>query len=475
MESTLYPAAPILHVDDEQAWLTCLGLALERSGAISHILSCNDSREVMKILASQAISVVLLDLNMPYVSGEELLIEIQKSFPEIPVIILTGHNQIETAVKCMKLGAYDFFVKTTEEERLIGGVKRALKMRALETENRQLKNQVEGKGLKNPGAFSGLITQNSQMLALFHYVEAISNSSEPVLIIGESGTGKEMIAQAVHATSRPKLPWVAVNVAGLDDNVFSDTLFGHVKGAFTGAAQNRQGMIDRAGEGTLFLDEIGDLSHQSQVKLLRLLQEKEYYPLGSDRPQKTNARIVAATNKNLALLQSEGSFREDLFYRLKAHQLLLPPLRQRIDDIPFLLDRMLEEAARELDKKKPTPPKELEILLSTYGFPGNIRELRAMVFDAVSIHQTGKLSMNSFRKAIEANREIKELNPGSRHQETSFPRLKEMVDLHVAEALRQAQGNQSIAAELLGISGAALSKRLKKTPELKAQSPTDYS
>jgi len=468
MKETLYPRAPVLHVDDEQAWLMSLQIALERSCGINHMLSCNDSREVLKIMADQPVSLVLLDLNMPHISGEELLVEIQKNHPEIPIIILTGHNQIETAVKCMKLGAYDFFVKTTEEQRLTAGVKRALKMVELETENRQLKNKVAEKGLKNPGAFSGLTTQNSQMLALFHYVEAISNSSEPVLIMGESGTGKEMIAQAVHATSRANFPWVAVNVAGLDDNVFSDTLFGHVKGAFTGAAQGRQGMIDRAGDGTLFLDEIGDLSHQSQVKLLRLLQEKEYYPLGSDRPRKTNARIVAATNKDLGRLHSQRNFREDLFYRLKAHQIHLPPLRQRPDDIPLLLDRLLEEAARELGKKKPTPPKELEIVLSTYGFPGNIRELRAMVFDAVSIHQSGKLSMSSFKKTMEESRESTEANPNSRQPQPSFLRLKEMVDLHVAEALRQAQGNQSIAAELLGISGAALSKRLKKSPELKA-------
>ena len=468
MEKNHYPAIPILHVDDEKAWLISLSLALERSSGINHIISCNDSREVMKILSRQPVSLVLLDLNMPHLSGEELLPRIKEEFPEIPVIILTGHNQIEIAVRCMKLGAYDFFVKTTEEERLTAGVKRALKLVELETENQDLKNKIQGKGLKNPAAFSEFVTGNSQMLAIFKYVEAISNSSEPALIMGESGTGKEMIARAVHATSRPKCPWVAVNVAGLDDNVFSDTLFGHVKGAFTGAAQTRQGMVERAGDGTLFLDEIGDLSHQSQVKLLRLLQEKEYYPLGSDRPKKTKARIIAATNKDLFLCLEEGTFRKDLFYRLKSHQLNLPPLRQRSDDIPLLLANFLEEAAGELGKKKPTPPKELEILLSTYNFPGNIRELRSMVFDAVSLHDFGKLSMHSFKEAICEAKGSGEKRQNPRNSQDTFLCLKEVVDLHVSEALRQARGKQSIAADLLGISGAALSKRLKKTPELKS-------
>ena len=468
MEKKYYPAAPVLHVDDEEAWLTSLSLALERSSGINHVISCNDSREVMNILSRQAVSLILLDLNMPYLTGEELLGKIQESFPHIPVIILTGHNQIDIAVRCMKLGAYDFFVKTTEEERLTAGVKRALKLVELETENRNLKNKIQEKGLKNPAAFKGIITLNAQTLALFKYVEAISNSSEPALIMGESGTGKEMVAKAVHTTSRPERPWVAVNVAGLDDNVFSDTLFGHVKGAFTGASQSRQGMIERAGDGTLFLDEIGDLSPQSQVKLLRLLQEKEYYPLGSDRPKKTKARIIAATNKNLFHILEGGSFRKDLFYRLKSHQIHLPPLRQRSDDIPLLLAHFLEEASRELGKKNPTPPEELEVLLSTHSFPGNIRELRSMVFDAVSVHQSGKLSMHSFKKAIWEARGSVEKRQGPQSSQENFLRLKEVVDLHVSEAMRQARGKQSIAAELLGISGAALSKRLKKTPELKS-------
>jgi transcriptional regulator with PAS, ATPase and Fis domain len=193
---------------------------------------------------------------------------------------------------------------------------------------------------------------------------------------------------------------VALNVAGLDDTMFSDTLFGHKKGAFTGADQARDGMIACAGKGTLFLDEIGDLNESSQIKLLRLLQEHEYYPVGSDSFRKSDARIVLATNHDLQKLIATGKFRNDLYYRLCAHQIHIPPLRERLDDIPMLLDHFLDSAAKELNKKKPTPPGELVTLLTLYSFPGNVRELEAMVFDAVARHTSGILSMESFRKVI---------------------------------------------------------------------------
>ena len=194
--------------------------------------------------------------------------------------------------------------------------------------------------------FAGIVTRNRRMQALFQYVEAVAHSPEPLLVTGESGVGKELVARAVHDLAGEDEPWVAVNVAGLDDNHFADTLFGHARGAFTGAEQARGGMIDKAGSGTLFLDEIGDLSAASQVKLLRLLQEGEYYPLGSDRPQKLRARIVVATNVDLAASQAAGQFRKDLYYRLCAHHVHIPSLRERREDLPLLLDHFLEQAAQ---------------------------------------------------------------------------------------------------------------------------------
>jgi DNA-binding NtrC family response regulator len=303
------------------------------------------------------------------------------------------------------------------------------------------------------------------MRSVFHYVEAVAKGVQPILVTGESGTGKELVARAIHAVSGREGELVAVNVAGLDDAVFADTLFGHVRGAFTGASEARSGMVERAAGGTLFLDEIGDLPLASQVKLLRLAQEGEYYPLGQDRPRRMRARIVVATHQDLAARQAAGAFRKDLYYRLRAHHLHLPPLRERRGDLPLLLDHFLHEAAREFGKRKPTPPKQLAVLLSSYDFPGNVRELRSMVFDAVGLHQGKLLSMDAFKRAIgerggrdEAERPDPEANPFLPLER--LPTLVESRRLLVADALRRAEGNQTIAARLLGISQSALSRRL---------------
>ncbi|MDZ7767137.1 MAG: sigma 54-interacting transcriptional regulator [Melioribacteraceae bacterium] len=222
-------------------------------------------------------------------------------------------------------------------------------------------------------------------------MEAIAKTNLPVLITGETGTGKELIANAIHKVSGRKGELVPVNVAGVDDNLFSDTLFGHKKGAFTGAEIERKGLIERAEDGTLFLDEIGDLNIESQVKLLRLLQEGQFYPLGSDIAKLSNARIIVATNRSIKSLQSSNTFREDLYYRLRSHHINIPPLRERKKDIPYLIDFFLIRAAKELGKTKPRPPKELYTLLSNYHFPGNIRELEGIIYDAVSLHKSGIL------------------------------------------------------------------------------------
>ena len=470
-----FPSATVLLVDDEKPWLRSVAIALERSAGISNIVPCNDSREAMGLLQRHPIDLAILDLTMPHISGEQLLAMMVEEYPEIPIIILSGLNEIDTAVRCAKAGAFDYFVKTVEEDRLIAGVRRALHLRDLERENRQLSLHVLHGELKHPDAFAAMVTNDPQMLSLFRYVEAIAPGRQPVLITGESGTGKELLARAIHQVGRPDGPWVAVNAAGLDDNVFSDTLFGHLRGAFTGADQARAGMIEQAAGGTLFLDEIGDLSPNSQIKLLRLLQEDEYLPLGSDKPKQSRARIVVATNQDLRHNLNAGAFRKDLFYRLQSHQANLPPLRQRPDDIPLLLDHYLEQAARELGRKAPTPPDELPVLLGTYHFPGNIRELRGMVFEAVSLHQTGKISMEAFKKAIGHGPCV----PDPRHGGTAsvdeslpllsfserLPTIEEAANLVVEEALRRARNNQTIAAGLLGITRPALSKRLKKLRE----------
>jgi DNA-binding NtrC family response regulator len=302
-------------------------------------------------------------------------------------------------------------------------------------------------------------------------MEAIAGTNQPVLITGESGTGKELVAKTLHSLGRSREKMVTVNVAGLDDNIFSDTLFGHTQGAFTGADKRRMGMIETAGDGTLFLDEIGDLSMASQVKLLRLIQEGEYYPVGGDIPRHSRARIICSTHQNLLKKEKELTFRKDLYYRLHTHHINLPPLRERKDDIPLLLDYFIRYSCKATGKKIPFYPKELATLLAAYHFPGNIRQLKSMVYDAVATHRTGTLSMNTFEKIIHAGQE-KDLLPetgGSGETDTInpfsgievLPTFQEASDLLMAEALRRTNGNQSMAARFLGVSQPALSKRLK--------------
>lgn len=466
MSVTLYPSFSILLVDDEPDWLYSMSITLERAG-LNNILTCSDSRKALQMMAEHAVGVVLLDLTMPHLSGEELLERIAEEHPEVTVIIVSGLNQLETAVNCMRSGAFDYYVKTSEEGRIVKGVNRAVREKELQLENRELRNRFLYDRLEHPEAFRDIVTGDKGMRSIFQYVEAVAVSSQPILVTGESGVGKELVVAALHRLSGRKGELVAVNVAGLDDAMVSDTLFGHVKGAYTGAAEARRGMIEQAADGTLFLDEIGDLSLSSQVKLLRLLQEGEYYPIGSDRPRRIRARVVVATHQDLAARQAAGEFRKDLYYRLRAHHLHVPPLRKRKEDIPLLLDRFLELACKEFGKRKPTLPKELTVLLSTYDFPGNVRELKAMVYDAVSLHQGGVLSMEAFIRAIGerpvpfGDEQPAEPSENPFYGVDRLPGFTEAIDLLVAEAVRRADGNQSIAARLLGVSQPTLSKRLK--------------
>ncbi len=467
MNSSLYPHFGVLLVDDEAPWLRSLRLTLERSAGITNITTCQDSRAVMELLEQSEIGLVLLDLNMPHLSGDQLIGMIAERHPEIAVIVISGMNQIESAVNCIKQGAFDYFVKTVEEDRLVSGILRAIRMLELERQNREMSSRMLSGELKHPSAFAGIVTTDRTMHAIFSYIEAVALSTEPLLIMGESGVGKELIAKAAHTLSGCQGQLVSVNVAGLDDVVFADTLFGHMRGAFTGADQPRRGMIEEAADGTLFLDEIGDLSIASQVKLLRLLQEGEYFPLGSDRPKRLKARVVVATHQNLSLKQENGTFRRDLYYRLCTHMVHVPPLRERKGDLPPLLDHFLEEAARILGKKKPTPPRELLQLLATYSFPGNVRELKALVYNAVSVHRDRVLSMDTFMKTI-IPQETKQSQPVVTRPEKNLfaglerlPTFGEAAELLVEEAMSRANGNQTIAARLLGISQPALSKRLK--------------
>ncbi len=459
---TPYPEHPVLLVDDEEPWLHSFALTLRQRGGINNVLKCVDSREALPLLRNQLVETVVIDLTMPHISGEELLEQISHEFPEIPVIVITGMNQLDVAVSCMKAGAFDFFIKTAERERLIAGVKRAIEFNSLKQENQRLRSKMLATRSQH-AAFDEIITNDPAMFKLVDYLEAVSPSRHPVLIRGESGTGKELIARAVHQLSRPQQPLVAVNVAGLDDDMFTDTLFGHVAGAFTGASSKRSGMVEQAANGTLFLDEIGDLSLHSQVKLLRLVQECEFLPVGSDKVKQSQARIVCATNVDLEQRMSDGMFRADLYYRLSTHQVVVPPLRERRADLPLLVNYFVDQASADLAKPRPTVKKELIDLLCCYPFPGNVRELQAMIYDVLSRYHSGVLPLNGFREKILSTPTagVTELAEEMTFPEL-LPSLQEMSRLLVEEAMRRAQGNQRTAAALLGISQQALSKRLKK-------------
>lgn len=469
MNDEFYPSFGILIVDDEPAWLRSMRIALARLADITNVLSCHDSRDVMTLLSLHEIGIVLLDLTMPHQSGEQLLAEINEKYPEVIVIIVSGMNQIETAVKCMKQGAFDYLVKTAEEDRIVTVIQHAIRMIEMERENREMRKHLLSDSLQNPDAFEGMVTINPAMRAILRYAEAVAKSAQPVLITGESGVGKGLIANALHRLSSCKGAMVSVNVGGLDDTMFTDTLFGHVRGAYTGADHARSGMIEKATGGTLFLDEIGDLTNASQVKLLRLLQEGDYFPLGSDQPKRLKARVIASTHHNLSEKQEQGAVRKDLYYRLQTHHIHLPPLRERKDDIPILLESFLEEAAHTLGRTRPRAPIEVSRLLEAYDFPGNIRELRSMVFDAV-VQSDTELNLDHFRKVISKNASAVAAKTEDMFETVeSLPTINQAITFLVSAAMKRARGNQSVACRILGISQPALSRRLKNLQERKRE------
>jgi DNA-binding NtrC family response regulator len=392
-------------------------------------------------------------------SSTELILKIKSFSPKLQVIVAADRTDAPTVVEFMRSGAYDLLGLPTDRSHLnisaVRGIERCMLLDALEV---AVSHYGSPKFFK-PDAFDHIITVNPNMYSIFRYLEEISISMQPVLISGETGSGKELFAQAIHKLSG-RSPFVSVNIAGVDDNIFSDTLFGHTKGAFTGAITERKGILAKARGGALLLDEIGDLPEQSQIKLLRLIQESTYYPLGSDTPAVMDVKLILATNKDLLAEVKNGSFRKDLYYRVHTHSVTIPPLRERLDDIPVLLIHFVKKAAAALGKTAPGISPELVAYLSHYNYPGNVRELEAMVNDAVATHKRGNLSLAQFRKyigrAVPKNRE----NPMSKLMLAGFPTLKETEDYIIAKALEKAGNNQKKAAELLGVSRQALNKRL---------------
>jgi len=458
----------ILIVDDDAAFLDGARRALLAHG-IGNVTPLQESSQVLRALASGAHTVLLLDWVMPDPSGADLLPEIVRQYPNIPVIIMTGVRDLENVVSCIKQGAYDYITKPLDTTRLVSIVQNAVKSNELIVRNRKLTSYLLGEPLSNLENFSQIITCNDRMMSIFKVIETLAGSRQPVLITGETGVGKELIAQAIHRCSGLKGRIVTVNAAGLDDTMLADTLFGHKKGAYTGATESREGLIEQARGGTLFLDEIGDLTIASQIKLLRLLQQNEYYRLGSDVLHKSDARIIAASNGNFQSMLSSGVFRSDLYYRISAHALHIPPIRERREDIIPLVEHFISVTAQSLKRSPPELSRDLRYALIAYDFPGNVRELINMVHNAVSYTRTDTLLLADFpglAPGTATPREIVRRIGGNQFALHGifhdFPTIDEVEDLLVEEAFALSHGNRSIAAKMLGVSRPTLQKRLER-------------
>jgi DNA-binding NtrC family response regulator len=465
-------AVKLLIIEDEDAVRRGIATFFRDSG-YEVVEACNGEVGI-QLFKTELPDLVFTDLRMPVIGGLEVVRAVKEHSPDTPVIVISGTGVIKDAVEALRRGAWDYVEKPVHDlDALEHMASKALENCLLKKQVVGLKQKLLSGGIQKPEVFSSIITQFPPIISIFQYIEVIGPTTQPVLITGETGTGKELFAAAVHAASGRKGKFVALNVAGLDDHMFSDTLFGHAKGAFTGADRLREGLIIQAAGGTLFLDEIGDLKEASQIKLLRLLQENEFFPLGSDRPRKSDARIVTATHRNLSEMVAKETFRQDLYYRLFAHQVVIPPLRERAIDIPLLLDHYLQESATSLNKKKPTIPPELCEYLKAHRFTGNVRELKALVYEAVTRHSQGILSMDTFLKAMGNGvnvHKVPSLDTEIIARSASgdrLPTLDEAEDLLVAQAMRLAKNNQGIAAGYLGINRSALNKKLLKKKSVK--------
>ena len=450
----------ILIVDDEKNYPLVLSAVLQDEGF--ETLTANSGHEALAVLEHSDVDLVLTDMKMPKMDGIELLQRIKTIDAELPVIMMTAYGTVEKAVEAMQKGAYSYILKPFDNEQLILYVNKAIAMYRVVKENRQLRSAVE-----NRYSFGNLIGKSKAMQDIFETIRKVAPATATVLIEGPSGTGKELVAKSIHFNSpRRNQPFVAVNCSALAESLLESELFGHEKGAFTGAVSMKKGRFELADQGTLFLDEIGELSSSLQVKLLRVLQEKVFERVGGIRPISVNIRLIAATNKSLRDEIAKGRFREDLFYRLNVVHIVLPPLRDRLEDIRPLTAHFIAKYAEERPDEKPVTrlEKEVERLFYEYGWPGNVRELenvieRAMVMCAGDTITVDDLPLD-FKNNVTQNDKLnlEGLSPKATLYETLAHVEKQMI----LQALQQAGYVQAHAASLLGIGKSGLNQKLKK-------------
>ncbi|MBF0313485.1 MAG: sigma-54-dependent Fis family transcriptional regulator [Oligoflexia bacterium] len=467
-----YPTDPLLIVDRDVLFIKNLS-ALLGSVKINNIIACQEGEESLAILAKRRVSLVLLDTKIRVHNHRALLNELHENFPETKIIAFTESSSIDDAIECMKLGVHDYFSKPPECGKLIVSIQNLIDQLELAKANTPAAKE-QSPPHKPPLAKhdSSIIYAHQKMFELIDYTASVATSSHPVLITGETGVGKEVFANLIHKFSKRKGKLVAINISGLDENIITDTLFGHKKGAYTNADSERKGLIEEASGGTLFLDEIGDLNPSSQLKLLRLIQENEYYPLGYDRPKYSTARIVTATNQDLKERMQSGLLRKDLYYRLQTHEVQIPPLRERIDDVPLLVQHFAREYAKLYEREVPNFSHEALQQLMSYHYPGNVRELRSMVFDIIqtlpattthieSLHLRGKITTTDDRDKASASASLG-FASDLFSKLTTLPHLKSVTNALIKEAMKRANHKQQRAASMIGITQQALSKRLKK-------------
>ena len=455
-------SARILVVDDEEIVIrSCLRILGTGDYELEAV---QDGWEALRKIDENEYDVVILDIMMPKIDGMEVLQRVKETHPDVDVIMVTGHSQIETAVRSMKLGAFDYLPKPFDPDELELVVERALERRRLLQENLDLKTEISSKY-----RFENIIGSSSQMQSVFRLVAKCAPTSSTVLLQGESGTGKELIARAIHYNSlRKDKPFIPVDCNSLSESLLESEMFGHVKGAFTGAMGDKKGMFELADNGTLFLDEIGNISLATQAKLLRVIQEREFKAVGGTRTQGANFRLITATNKDLRAMVADGTFREDLFYRINIFPIQIPPLRERRDDIPPLAFHFLNVFAADMGKTMNDISAGAMNLLMDYDWPGNVRELENTIQRAVilatdkTIRQAHLLSiidmMPRFNVEVpQTGEDLKRIKKAAREKS-----VENIEKLFVIEALKRNAWNVTRSAEETGMQRANFQALMKK-------------
>lgn len=455
MESIPQENCPVLVVDDDEGLLLSIKATLVSSGLPEPAL-VSDSRRVMDLVREYDFQLILLDLMMPQLTGMEVLETIKAETPDVDCVIVSAIDDVASAVQAMSLGASDYLVKPLNSDKLIALVNRTLEKVNVQHELAQFGSKKVFSNLKNPAAFTGMVAEDEAMALVFHQVEAVAGTDYSVVINGESGTGKEMLARVIHKLSnRANAPFFAVNMASFSKTIFEDEFFGHTKGAYTDASNDKIGFFEAANGGTLFLDEITELDPSLQGKLLRVIEERELYRLGSTEIRSVDVRIIAATNKDINEEILKGEFRADLYYRINMYNINVPPLRDRNKDILPIARHFLNIHARANDKNIQSLSPDLEQRLMQYSFPGNVRELENIIAAAVLLEKSNTLT-------LAATLNLLPYEGPERRKNVELLTLEELEKRHIEKVLSITAGNRPKAAKILGVNVSTVYRKIEK-------------